>query len=225
MKRTMMNKRNIYLIILPLMTFALLVTASCKSANKSTTTTTTTAPTTSTPTTTHSVAALTVNVNTKTGIGTYLVDGNGRSLYWTTLDSVGQSNVTKSILANWPVFYSLNIVVPSSLNTSDFGSITRADGTMQTTYKGRPLYYYINDQTSGNTLGQGINGIWFAVDPTLSGPTPATTTSSVMTTTAVTTTSTTTTTAAATTPTTTTSTTTTTTATTTPTTTTSYPGY
>jgi predicted lipoprotein with Yx(FWY)xxD motif len=222
-------KKNFSLIgVLCTIVIITLSLGGCKTAKTSQTTNTTTTLTTlatSNTTTTQSVAALTVNVNTKTGIGTYLVDGNGRTLYWTTLDSVGQSNVTGAILANWPVFYNSNIVVPSSLNASDFGSIVRADGTKQTTYKGRPIYYYINDQTAGNTFGQGINGIWFAADPALSGPTLVTT---APTTTTTSLTSTTTTTAATTTtpPTSTTYTTTTTSpSSTTSTTTTSYPGY
>ena len=69
-------------------------------AKKTSPTTTTTSQTTQT-TTTHTLVALSVNTNTTAGIGTYLVDGNGHTLYWTTLDSVGQSNVTGTILANW----------------------------------------------------------------------------------------------------------------------------
>ena len=175
MKKTIIKRWNISLITSAVLLLILLITGACKSGTNTTST-----PTSTTATMT-SLESLTINVNTKTGIGNYLVDGYGRALYWTTLDSVGQSNVTGAILANWPVFYSSNIVVSSSLNASDFGSITRADGTNQSTYKGRPLYYYINDQTAGDTFGQGISGIWFAVDPTLSGPTQATTTTSTTT--------------------------------------------
>jgi predicted lipoprotein with Yx(FWY)xxD motif len=192
---------------------------------KTSQTTNTTAVSTTLSTTTFPLVAMTINTSSKTGIGTYLVDGNGRTLYWTTLDSVGQSNVTGTVLANWPVFYNSNIIVPSSLNASDFGSIVRADGTNQTTYKGRPIYYYINDQTAGNTFGQGINGIWFAVDPTLSGPTPATTITSTTNITTTLPTSATTTTLPTSTTSTTSTITTTTPASTTSTTTTSYPGY
>jgi predicted lipoprotein with Yx(FWY)xxD motif len=172
----------------------------------------TTSQTTQT-TTTHTLVALSVNTNSKAGIGTYLVDGNGHTLYWTTLDSVGQSNVTGTILANWPIFYVANIVSASPLVASDFGSITRADGNKQTTYKGRPIYYYINDQAAGDTRGQGINGVWFAVDPSASGPTATTSSTTTVYPTSTTTSAaiTTTTPAATTTPTT---------ATTTP-----YPGY
>ena len=71
------------------------------------------------------------------------------TLYWTTLDSVGQSNVSGSSLSIWPVFSVSNIIVSSSLNPSDFGSITRADGKSQISYKGWPLYYYYEDQAPG----------------------------------------------------------------------------
>ena len=151
-------------------------------SKKTSSTTTTTSQTTQT-TTTHTLVALSVNTSTKAGIGTYLVDGNGHTLYWTTLDSVGQSNVTGNVLANWPIFYVANIVSASPLVASDFGSITRADGNKQTTYKGRPVYYYINDQAAGDTHGQGINGVWFAVDPSASGPTATTTSTTKLTTT------------------------------------------
>jgi len=169
------------LLIAPL----LLVTSACSKANTSTTTSTTTLLTTTTTTTS---ATLTVNVSSNISLGSFLVDMNGRTLYWTTMDAVGQSNVTGTLLANWPVFYETSIVVPSSLNASDFGSITRADGSMQTTYKGWPLYYYINDQTPGQTQGQGLKGgEWSVVNPANAAPTLVMTTTTTTGTTTTTT--------------------------------------
>jgi predicted lipoprotein with Yx(FWY)xxD motif/plastocyanin len=130
----------------------------------------------------------TVLIMTRSGIGNYLADADGKTLYWTSKDTAGQSNVTGTVLANWPVFYSRAdskpaLVIPSALKSADFGTITRADGTPQTTYKGWPLYYFIQDKASGDTSGQGVGGVWFAVDPAASGPmsmpatsTPASTT-------------------------------------------------
>ena len=156
-----------------------------------TTSTTTAATTTSLTTTTSQVVQYNINSTSKTGIGNYLIDGKGMTLYWTSKDSVGQSNITGTTLANWPVFYVSNLVLPSSLNIADFGSITRADGSKQATFKGWPVYYYINDHVFGDTIGQGIAGVWFAVNPTSSAPpapttTTTTTSSSTTTTTAVT---------------------------------------
>jgi len=38
------------------------------------------------------------------------------------------------------------------------GTITRADGTMQVTYNGMPLYFWVHDAKAGDTSGQGIGG-------------------------------------------------------------------
>ena len=129
---------------------------------------------TGTPTpapTTPVTSSYTISVASKDGVGNFLVDGRGMTLYWTTRDAPGQSNITGQVLANWPSFYSQNIVIPSNLNASDFGTIARPEGGNQTTYKGYPLYYYIKDQSPGDTLGQGVGGIWWLVDPTASAPT------------------------------------------------------
>jgi predicted lipoprotein with Yx(FWY)xxD motif len=116
----------------------------------------------STPSPTNSYTIMTMS---KTGIGDYLVDAKGMTLYYFTKDTVGKSNASDTAIAIWPIFYAADIVVPSNLNASDFGTITRNDGKMQTTYKGWPLYYYIKDQAAGDTTGQGVNGIWFVINP------------------------------------------------------------
>ena len=136
MTRMLANRRNIYALITTLLTLILLVMGACKSSPTPVQTSTPTLTTAaSTPT---SAPAITVNITSKTGLGSYLVDGRGMTLYWTTRDAVGKSNISGATLANWPVFYTPNVVVPSSLNPSDFGSITRTDGAQQTTFKGWP---------------------------------------------------------------------------------------
>ena len=105
----------------------------------------------------------TVLIMNKSSIGNFLADANGKTLYWTSKDSVGQSNITGTTLANWPVFYSTadsnpTLIIPTALKSTDFGTITRSDGNKQTTYKGYPLYYYVQDKTSGDTNGQGVDG-------------------------------------------------------------------
>jgi len=95
------------------------------------------------------------------------------TLYYFTKDTVGKSNATSAIIKVWPIFNATGIVVPPSLNASDFGTITRDDGQMQTTYKGWPLYYYAPDFGPGSTAGQGINGVWFVVDPDNTPPAPS----------------------------------------------------
>jgi predicted lipoprotein with Yx(FWY)xxD motif len=106
-----------------------------------------------------------VMLQSKTDTGNYLVDADGMSLYYFTRDSVGKSTATSAILANWPIFNVASFIVISSVNAADFGTIKRDDGQMQATYKGWPLYYYIKDQVSGDTLGQGLGGIWYLINP------------------------------------------------------------
>lgn len=109
-------------------------------------------------------------------VGFYLVDGAGFTLYFRTTDfqSNGTSTCTGACVQTWPVFYQADLVLPPGLNASSFHTVTRADGTMQLTYDGWPLYSYAGDAKPGETNGEGIAGIWFAV----SLPTPHAGTSS-----------------------------------------------
>jgi predicted lipoprotein with Yx(FWY)xxD motif len=102
---------------------------------------------------------------TKSGVGTYLVDGAGMTLYYFTNDSPGKSAATDAIVKNWPVFFALDLTVSPSLNVADFSPIRRDDGQSQTVFRNWPLYYYVNDTAPGDTNGQGVGGTWFVIDP------------------------------------------------------------
>jgi predicted lipoprotein with Yx(FWY)xxD motif len=106
-----------------------------------------------------------VTVSTDAKLGNYLVDENGKTLYWFTKDSPGQSACSGDCLKAWPAFSADSVVVPSALNAADFGTITRADGTSQTTYKGYPLYYWVKDMRRGDVTGQNVGKVWFVIDP------------------------------------------------------------
>ncbi|GIP40811.1 hypothetical protein J31TS4_40910 [Paenibacillus sp. J31TS4] len=98
-------------------------------------------------------------------LGSYLVDSRGKTLYLFTKDEADLSACQGNCLVNWPIFHSDGLTVSADLNRDDFGTITRADGTMQTTYKGWPLYYFIKDVLPGQTLGQDVNNVWYVLDP------------------------------------------------------------
>lgn len=97
--------------------------------------------------------------------GKYLVDANGKTLYYFTKDSADTSVCNGGCAKLWPPFDASNISVPSGLNASNFTVITRSDGSQQIAYKGHPLYYFIRDQNRGQLTGQGFRNIWFVVDP------------------------------------------------------------
>jgi predicted lipoprotein with Yx(FWY)xxD motif len=109
--------------------------------------------------------AATVALGTSTTLGSFLTDAKGMTLYYFDKDTKDMSNCAGDCLVKWPAFYAADIVVPAGLAAADFGTITRADGAKQTTFKGFPLYYWINDVKAGDTTGQGVGTVWFVVDP------------------------------------------------------------
>ena len=111
------------------------------------------------------VPAYTVMIGTNKAVGNYLVDGSGSALYWFAKDKVNTSACSGDCLKAWPAFTADSFVVPSALNASDFGAITRDDGASQVTYKGWPLYYWVKDKARGDVTGQNVGKVWFVVDP------------------------------------------------------------
>ncbi|GAP68801.1 por secretion system C-terminal sorting domain [Bacteroidales bacterium 6E] len=97
--------------------------------------------------------------------GKYLTDSRGNTLYFFARDAKDVSNCTGGCLDNWPVFYDENLRVGEGLTSTDFGVIDRGNGVMQTTYKGWPLYYFVNDTQAGQINGDGRINAWFVAKP------------------------------------------------------------
>jgi predicted lipoprotein with Yx(FWY)xxD motif len=78
------------------------------------------------------------------GRTSYLVDGNGNTLYAYGRDSAFINKYTRPGFSNnamWPIYETDNITVPSTFDKSLFVPID-FNGKKQMTYKGWPLYYY-----------------------------------------------------------------------------------
>lgn len=90
--------------------------------------------------------------------GNHLVDPKGMTLYVFDKDTPGKSSCSDECLASWPIFESPE-APPENLE-GDLGIIKSTDGKYMYTYKGKPLYYYAQDQQPGDTKGDGINGVW-----------------------------------------------------------------
>jgi predicted lipoprotein with Yx(FWY)xxD motif len=107
-----------------------------------------------------------VQVSTNATLGKILTDSAGNTLYFFSLDASGSSACAGGCLAAWPAFYSADLTLgDTSLHKADFGTITRADGKMQTTYKGWPLYYYIKDTAAHVVLGDKVGNVWYVAKP------------------------------------------------------------
>jgi predicted lipoprotein with Yx(FWY)xxD motif len=96
----------------------------------------------------------------------YLVDAEGNTLYMFTPDPAGESVCTGNCINNWPAFLTTTeVVLPSTLNMTDLAMINRPDAGQQHTYQDMPLYYFVNDADRGDTNGEGVNNVWFVVNP------------------------------------------------------------
>jgi len=101
-----------------------------------------------------------VQISANATFGNILTDNTGFALYFFAKDVSGTSACTGACITTWPVFYQQNPSVGTGLNAADFGTITRSDGAKQTTYKGWPLYYNVNDTKAGDVHGDAANQLW-----------------------------------------------------------------
>jgi predicted lipoprotein with Yx(FWY)xxD motif len=109
---------------------------------------------------------ITINIQKVSDTVSYLVDGNGKSLYIFLKDTPGKSNCTGACLTLWkPVLVTGRLIPGSGVAQANLGVISLPDGTHQATYLGAPLYIYYKDIHPGDTNGQGLDGVWFLVTP------------------------------------------------------------
>ena len=123
--------------------------------------TTTNSSSSSTKNTSQKPASSGAIIVTKTSstLGKYLSDGNGKTLYTYDNDKSGVSNCTGSCLTAWPAYTASSSTASLPANVS---TITRSDdSSIQYTYKGMPLYYFISDST-GQVTGDGVEGFHLA---------------------------------------------------------------
>ncbi|MFD2515593.1 hypothetical protein ACFSRY_17095 [Pontibacter locisalis] len=110
-----------------------------------------------------------LETRTAEGLGTYLTDASGRSLYMFKADSAMNSNCYDACAQAWPPYMAQgNPAAGEGVDASMIGTIQRKDGGMQVTYNGWPLYYYVKDAGAGQTTGQDVMGFgaeWYLVTP------------------------------------------------------------
>jgi predicted lipoprotein with Yx(FWY)xxD motif len=105
---------------------------------------------------------------TTIGSATVLTNAKGFTLYWFVPDTPTSSKCNGSCTTYWPPVK--GPVTAGAGVTGKLSVITRADGSMQATWNGHPLYTYSGDTAPGQANGNGKNlsgGVWHEV--TLSG--------------------------------------------------------
>jgi predicted lipoprotein with Yx(FWY)xxD motif len=116
-----------------------------------------------------------LRTTTNSALGAIVIDGSGRTLYRFDKDTASPptSNCTGACAQLWPPVLVGTQISLSGVNRDLLGTIKRADGTVQLTLHGWPLYRYAGDSAPGQTNGEGIGGTWFAVKPTGAKALPA----------------------------------------------------
>jgi predicted lipoprotein with Yx(FWY)xxD motif len=149
--------RNNTIIILIFIALAAVLIAGCTQPQQ---------PAQPTPVVTTQTTVNTVYV-ADSSLGRILTDTKGITLYYfiTDVPGSGASTCYGNCETAWPVFSVDSIIISSPLNAADFSTITRTNGTKQTTYRGWPLYYWQNDKKPGDVLGENVLKVWYVAKP------------------------------------------------------------
>ena len=105
----------------------------------------------------------------KGSLGTFLTDAKGRALYLWNADKGSMSACSGACAQAWPpLTTTAKPKAGSGVQASLLGTTKRADGSLEVTYAGHPLYYFAGDSSPGQTTGEGNNGFgapWWVVSP------------------------------------------------------------
>ena len=96
-----------------------------------------------------------------------LVDAQGFTLYWFTPDTPTSSACTGSCATAWPPLIGTPSLAAGVSLTGKLGTIKRANGELQATYDGHPLYLFKSDTSAGMAVGNKVSGAWWIM--TVSG--------------------------------------------------------
>jgi predicted lipoprotein with Yx(FWY)xxD motif len=109
-------------------------------------------------------------VKTRHGaLGTYLVDGRGRTLYRFQKDGGRRSRCSGACAQAWPPLITRERPeAQGGAKASRLSTSRRQGGARQVVYAGHPLYRYAPDSAPGDTGGQGVSAFgarWYVVAP------------------------------------------------------------
>lgn len=100
---------------------------------------------------------------------TIVVNRTGWTLYHLTTEKGKKFTCTGQCATIWPpltVPKGTKPVAGPGITKNKLGTIKRPDGRIQVTYYGMTLYRYSADSKTGQTNGEGIQNIWYAISPT-----------------------------------------------------------
>jgi predicted lipoprotein with Yx(FWY)xxD motif len=127
------------------------------------------APATSAPAKSSSAAV--ISTRNVPGLGTILVNAEGRTLYMFTSDKHEKVTCVQGCAGLWPPATLTGAQKPAAsggAKSSLLGSDPDPEGGRVITYAGWPLYTYAADSGPGTADGQGVNadgGLWYVLSP------------------------------------------------------------
>jgi predicted lipoprotein with Yx(FWY)xxD motif len=161
------------LLLVPVVLLALAGCGSSSSSSSTTAASTGSASSSSSAATSAPAASSGVTISTKTisGVGTVLVNAQGKTLYTFAPDNAKQVTCTGGCASIWPpaaLTGSQKAVASGGVKQALLGSDPNPSGGSVVTYHGWPLYTYVQDASAGQDTGQGINssgGLWYVIAP------------------------------------------------------------
>ena len=113
----------------------------------------------------------TVAAKSVSGLGTVLVNAEGKTLYTFAPDKKSEVTCTESCAAVWPPLKAEageEAEASGEVKSSLLGTLPDPEGGEVVTYAGWPLYTYVADAKPGDATGQAVNlngGYWYVITP------------------------------------------------------------
>jgi predicted lipoprotein with Yx(FWY)xxD motif len=103
----------------------------------------------------------------KNASGAYLIGYNGMAVYTYDADTANASHCTGACAFTWSpyVVTSTSNLVAEYPVDGKISTIAHADGKLQVTYNGHPLYFYTGDLKAEDTNGDGKDHTWHLARP------------------------------------------------------------
>ncbi|WP_067484947.1 hypothetical protein [Actinomadura hibisca] len=112
----------------------------------------------------------TIKVRRDATLGMIVTDGKGRTMYRFDKDRPKVSNCSGDCRAKWPIvtFNGFKKLKVEGVDKALVSFIERKDGKpgeCQLLINGWPMYYFAKDAKAGDTKGQAVQNVWWAVSP------------------------------------------------------------
>jgi predicted lipoprotein with Yx(FWY)xxD motif len=117
----------------------------------------------------YAASGTSVRVEQTPAIGKVIANSHGRTLYLFRADHGTTSACYGACATFWPPLVTgAKPLAVSGVKASLLGTTKRKDGKLQVTYKGHPLYTFLEDKKAGQTTGEGSTNFgasWYALAP------------------------------------------------------------